>query len=478
MIAVTFLVLALLIIFPKFKPIDDDQAIKRKPNWILYALPMITAWTFSLLVFWPGVLSNDSFDLWGQAVSGKFNDWQSAFYSIVLFLLIRIIKSPAFVLMIQIIVSALIVAWGLKLYRDFGVPQAVLWLISILFALSPANNMMLITLWKDIPYAFAFLLFTIYLLKIFLTDGKWVDNTKHWLLLGLVGFLIAILRQNGGPVVLISLLIIPFIYRRYFKKFLGSLLVMVSLFILMKGPIYTTLNVDKSGGSQVNVFFMHHIAAHLSAGDQFSQDQMDYLNGLLPVNKWDYSCCYAGTIYYESGFQQKTLLSSTKENISIFLGQLAQDPLVDVRHTLCSGEIAYKFENTQCYMKSTHGFYSWHENKIGWIGNNDFGLQQSSFFPEIANSYSPILRYFGFLDDNLVFYLKPAFYVYLLLMFIFIFYRNSKTPKALIVGIPVVFQTIFLFLINFAPIYRYFYSTYLIGLFLVGLIFLPSQKEK
>ena len=477
-VAMGYLIFTILVTFPKFKQNKKVKEIKNQPKWLFYALPMIAVWTFSLLIFWPGVITNDSFDLWGQAVTGRFNDWQSAFYSISLFLLLKIIKSPAFILLIQIVVSAVIVAWGLKIFRDFGVPKAVLWLISFFFAFSPTNNMLLITLWKDVPYAFAFLLFTILLIRIFLSDGKWINNTRNWILLGVIAFLIAIFRQNGIPVVLATLALLPFVYKQYGKQFFGSLLMMAALFLLMKGPVYSAFNTDKSGSGQVNVLFMHHIAAHLSAGSDFAQDELNYLNGLLPINKWDYSCCYAGNVYFESGFNQKALLTNTEINVNIFINQFKQDPLVDLKHILCSGEMAWKFNNTQCYMKSTHGFYSWHTDRIGWIGENDFGLTQSSFFPGLINPYALILRNFGFLDDNLVFYLKPAFYFYFLLLFLYIYYRNTHNLKMLIIGAPVIFQTALLFLINFAPVFRYFFSTYLVGLFLFGLIFLPSGNPK
>lgn len=432
--------------------------------------------TFSLLVFWPGVISNDSFDFWGQAITGRFNDWQSAFYGICLFILVKIFNSPAFILIIQIILYALIVAWGLKTFYDFGVPNVVLWLISLFFAFSPVNNMLTITLWKDVPYAFAFLLFTIFLLNIFLSDGKWIDKNKNWIILGLIGFLISILRQNGNPIVFATLLLIPFIYKKYSRKFFGSLLITAALFLLIKGPIYSVINVDRRSG-QVNMIFLHHIAAHLSAGSKFSADELYYLNGLLPLDKWDYSCCYMGNVYFESGFKRAEFLSNTRRNVGIVVNQLIQNPFIDLNHIFCSGEMAWKFNNTQCYMKSTHGFYSWKSENIGWIGENSLGLTQSSLIPEMINHYRSILQKFGFLDDDLVFYLKPAFYFYLILLFIYIYLLRNKNLRIWIIGAPVILQTLLLLIINFAPVYRYFYSTYLIGLFLFGLIFLPSRKS-
>lgn len=475
-ITVGFLLFTILLIICRYSPNENTQSPNRSSAWYLYALPMAAAWIFSLLVFWPGVLSNDSFDLWGQAVSGSFNDWQSAFYGITLSLLLKIIYSPAFVLILQIVLFSIVIAWGLKTFSNYGVPNIFLWVMSFLFALSPINHMMVITLWKDVPYALAFLLLTIFFLKIFFTEGKWVSKNRNWIALGIAAFFISILRQNGIPVVIFALAILPLFYKKYFKQLLGSFFIMAALFFLMKGPVYSAFNVDRGRSGQENMILLHHIGAHLSAGSEFSEDELKYLDNFLPLEKWDYSCCYMGNIFFESGFKQGEFLSNTRTNFGIFIRQFITDPLIDVKHMLCSGEIAWKYNDTQCYMKSTHGLYSWRIDQQGWIGENNFGLEQSSIFPKLLNLYGTTFRYFGFLDDNLIFYLRPAFYLYLAFFAIIAYFLKSSNPKIFIVGIPVLFQSALLFAINFAPVFRYFYSTFLVGLFLLGLFFLPMKK--
>ena len=477
MIAAGFLIFSFLILLGSWTPLAKKDCNKKQLNWLLFSLPMIICWIFTLLVFWPGVLSNDSFDLWGQAYSGDFNDWQSAFYAIILSFLIEIIYSPAFILVLQILFFSIIVALGLgKLYK-IGVSKIVLWLISFLFAVSPLNNMQVITLWKDIPYAVFFLWLTIIMLEIFYTDGNWIQRRKNILLLAVVAFSISIFRQNGVPITFLTLIVAAIVYKKYWKQFFISIFLFTFLFILTKGPIYDLMKVDRSISGQSNLILLHHMAAHLDQETSFHQSELNYLETFLPLSEWDYSCCYMGPIYFQKDFKKELFLTSSRENRRLTINLFIRDPIVDIEHLLCAGEMAWRFEHNRCYMKSTHGFYSWFEGNTGWIGENDFGLNQDSKFADLVQPYADYLRNFGFLDEMLVFFLKPAFYFYLSILLIGVVYIRSKNWKIVLIGVPVIFQTLLLLLINFAPVFRYFYGTYLVGLFSIGLAFLPVNRN-
>jgi hypothetical protein len=48
--------------------------------------------------------------------------------------------------------------------------------------------------------------------------------------------------------------------------------------------------------------------------------------------------------------------------------------------------------------------------------------------------------------------------------------------KAWLIGLPILIQSGVLFLIIYAPAFRYQYGIYLSGIFLVGLLFLPRNN--
>ena len=150
---------------------------------------------------------------------------------------------------------------------------------------------------------------------------------------------------------------------------------------------------------------------------------------------------------------------------------------MDISHAFCAGEMAWKFENNACYMKSTHGFNSWHPGRVDWIGPNDSRLEDHSLLPGLVDPFVLYLRNFGFLDDNLVFWLKPAYWLYLAAFSLAVLVVRRRDAHFLIALLPALSQAAVMILISFAPAFRYHYGTVLAGLFLLGMIFVPSSSS-
>ena len=476
-ISAGFALFFLLMRLGTWQPVNRAGKQPARGTWLAYMLPMILFWGFTLLVFWPGIMSGDSMTLWTQNLEGNYSDWQSAFYALVLAGLMKIWYSPAFIAILQILLFSFLVAWGLKALQDEGVSKLVLWAISILFAISPLNNLYANTLWRDIPYALAVLWLTVIELKVYLSRGGWVQGWG-WVWLGISAFLIAILRQNGIPAAFILLVLLPFFYRKYSKQLAGSLLLCLALFLFMKGPVYSWLDVDRSKSGQSNLILLHHIAAHLDAKTPLTADEEAYINSFLPIPDWYYYCCYVGTISYDNDFDRDRFLASSSENRKLALDLFLRDPLVDVRHTVCSGELAWRFNDNQCYMKSTHGFNSWIPGEESWLVPNDAGLKDESKIPALVTPYVDALRVFGFRDDFMVVYLRPALYLYLTAFAVMTVILRKRDYRAALIALPLVVQSAILLLVSYAPAIRYQYSNYLVGLYLLGLLFLPAPKKE
>lgn len=478
LITVGFGIFAFLMFLAVWEPCKFSLISKKRWNWFFYMLPMLLIWGFTLAIFWPGIMSSDSMTQWAQGVNGQYNDWQSGFHALLLAALMRVWYSPAFIAILQILCFALVVAWGLKILQENGVSQIVLWAISILFAALPVNGIFLITLWKDIPYAIAFLWLTVLIVKIVFTKGDLRNQGFLWVWLGIAAFLTAILRHNGAAVAAVTLLMLLIVYRKTWKPFLGAILVAALLYLGVKGPLYSSVKLDRASNGQSNLIYLHHLAAHLAAGTTLKQEESAYLETFLPIKDWNYWCYYVGTISYDTKFDRESFLSSTPLNRKLAFSLFARDPLVDIRHALCAGELAWKFENNINYMKSTHGINSWRAGDVVTIGDNDYGLRGYSLLPGFVDGYIRYLRKFGFFNDFLVFWLRPAFWLYLGAFSTAVVVAKRKDAHFLLALLPISSQTVVLLLVSFAPAFRYHYGTVLAGMFLLGLIFIPSNSSK
>ena len=475
LIAVSYGIFTALLLLAAWEPGKQKRPSKNGRDWLFYMLPMLLVWGFTLLIFWPGIMSNDAMGQWTQGVSGQYNDWQSGFHALLLAGLMRVWYSPAFIAILQILCFALTVAWGLKTLQEYGAPRIVLWGISVLFAALPTNGILSITLWKDIPYAIAFLWLTVIIVKIVLSKADCARRGINWVWLGSAAFLVAIFRHNGVAAAAVCLLALLAVYRKYWKPFLGTILVALLLFLGIKGPLYSSVNMNQTNIGQSNLVYLHHIAAHLAAGTRLEPEESAYLESFMPLKDWDYRCCYVGTISYDNSFDRQSFLSSTPQNRELAFSLFAREPLVDISHAFCAGELAWKFENSACYMKSSHGINTWQPGKVDWIGPNDAGLDDHSLLPGLVDPFALYLRNFGFLDDMLVFWLRPAFWLYLAAFSTAVLVVRRKDARFLLALLPALSQTAVLMLVSFAPAYRYHYGTVLTGMFLIGLTFVPGN---
>jgi hypothetical protein len=449
----------------------------KKWVWLRFMIPMLVIWGISLLIFWPGIMSSDSISQWAQGYKGQFSDWHSVFYSFLLSLFMRIWYSPAIIVLLQIISLSFTVAWGLGFLESLGTPKIILWIVSIIFSVFPANGLLIITIWKDVAYAISFLWLTIIIMKISISRGLWLTKNTNWIFLSLSSLFTALFRQNGIYVLVLIHLALPVIFQKTWKKMILSTILFVLLFLGIKGPVFSIFEVNKTYSSQSSLVYLHHIAAHLTSGTKLTEEELLYLNSFLPVEDWDYDCCYVGTISYDDNLQRANFLASTPENRKLAINLFLRDPSVNISHMFCAGELAWKFENNQCEMKSMHGINSVSPGRVDWIRPNKYGLEDNSLLPGIVDPYIRYLRNFGFMDNKLDYFLLPGFWLFLGTFSVLIGVVRSKNSSLISTLGPIISQSLILLLISFAPAYRYHYGTCLAGIFLIGLAFIPIHEE-
>jgi hypothetical protein len=477
LVSAGYLLFNLLTLLGSWQPSRQARRQPTRFGWLAYTLPMLAAWTFTLLVFWPGSLSPDSTAQWGQALRGSYNNWQPVFHTFIVALLMRVWYSPAIVALTQIILSALVAAWGFKVLRDYGAPPLVPWVISFLYALSPINNIQNITLWKDILYAVSMLWLTILLLQVFLSEGESMRGARGWAALGVAAFCVAIFRKNGFPVALFSLAFLPLFYRRRWKEALAGLLVAAGLYLGVTGPLYTLMNVKSVSTGQTNLILLHHLGAHVDSGTPLRPEEKEYLESFLPLEDWNYSCCNLTTVSYYHAFDRQRFLDSGDQNRKLALALFLRDPLVDIKHNLCAGDMVWRFANNQCIIKTTHAFGRISPREERWVLSNEYGVREDSRFPALVTPYIAWLRQFGFWDETLAVYLRPALWMVVSLFCLAVLVVRRQDLKGWVAGLPVIGQSGLMFLITFAPKFRYHYSMLLIGFFSLGLLFIAGKKN-
>lgn len=445
-------------------------ARSRVPLWLLYALPLAGIWSLYLLAFWPGLMSADSLVQWQQVLSGRFDDWHPAFHTMTIWAVTRAWFSPAAVAVVQILAMSAVAGRGFALARRAGMPSFAFWTVYILFSASPVNGMMVITLWKDIPYSIALFALTLSVFEAVYTDGASLSRRMSWLRLGMIGALVALFRHNGPVAAFATIAILILVWRRRWKPLGAALAVSVVLCIGVRGPIYEAVGV---GRSVMNAVTSHlfHVAAHISEHTPLTDEEMAYVDSLRPHDAgWPYSCSVSNALVHDSHLD-RALLERTPGKLSSLSWALLQwRPYVTFRHILCKSTLIWRLTRPKdSYYYTIH--LSMPDGRVApTIDPNHLGLEPATIFPRWT---ALVARWVLLSHDSGWSWLvwRPAIYLYLALAGALLASRRYRSRKHLLTVLPIFLHTLVLGLVIPAQDFRYQYPVYLVGLFVgVGAI--------
>lgn len=447
-----------------------------KPHWLWFVLPTLIVWGIALLTYWPGITTQDSMSHWDQIHTGIYNDWHSVFYSVCMWLLTRIVDFPAIVSGVQIITLSLAVAWGLGELQNWRVLSKYLWLIAFLQAFALQNMLTVIALWKDIPYSICLLIIFIQSMKVIRTNGKWLQQKNNLLgvILSLSGLLL--FRKNGLFVFLGTLVLWLILYRNNWKRI--ATVTIITLILTQGFTILSTnlLNVTINSGKGTSIL-LHHIVAHVDNKTPMSEEQLEHLDKILPLELWEYDCGVVNTVIWHDDVDYPYYASSLDKTTEIFFDTLKKDPMVNIRHQICASELIWRLRPisyTFAHAFDHHG----EKDQYFWVHHDQYGFTEASLLPDLNHK---IMQYY-FMTENeesLLYILtwRPAFYLYLSLLSIGLMAWKHRSWIYTLIAVPILLQSGTLLLINLAQDFRYQFGVVLIGIFCLGLWFIPQQAE-
>jgi hypothetical protein len=449
--------------------------LRQQMYWVKYALPCLVVWLVYWLAFFPGLMSPDSIHQWKQLLQFQFDDWHPASHTLVIWLITRIWLSPAAMALAQILALSGLIGWGLAKFARLGVPSAVLWVICMLFALSPVNGMMINALWKDIPYAISVLWLTLLMLKIIVSRGQWLaERWVNILVLAIALVFVAFFRHQGILVALGVVAILGVIYRSHWKQVLLAFILAAGFLGIVRGPLYELLNVKRLSSMQrvlhVNAIPLHQVAAAIAAGTPLTAEERLMLDKILPMEKWRalYRCDLVNPLIYNNpDINEEALWQHRGEFRDIWISLVLRNPGAVLKHQLCVGSLVWGVPPIYIHTVPRN------------IDPNDLGLSTQSQWPAMNRFLTGLVNWTEKRNAIQGLVWLSALYLYVTLLLTILVAFRTKNPNWLMFACPALVQSACLFLINVAQDFRYQYSVYLIGLISLCLLFFiikPPQE--
>jgi hypothetical protein len=430
-------------------------------RWYWFALPMAGAWMFLLLIFWPGFLSPDVISQFEQIVSGQFNDWHPAFHTFFLWLTTRVWFSPAPPIVVQILALSGLMGWGLSLIGRSGTPRWLTWPLALFFAASPAIGLILLNPWKDSAYGISVVALSLLAFYFIRKEDK-KFGIGFWIIFIIASVCVALFRHNGPPVAFGTALFLIFFDRRHRRSFVGVFVLSIVIWLGIRGPLYTAMNVNRNpetGGENLGVYFTAYylVNSHAKAGTYFTPDESAIFSGIQidPEN---------GKVNSEQVGKHAGEILDMAVKLSL------RNPLLTVRYFLA--KFAYILQILQP-PRARLGYVEMD------IYSNPYGLAIDSPLP-FFQRYVKKVAYLSELPQVDWLFWRNAFWMYLLIASGVVACLRMKTWIYIAVILPVLLNAIPLMILTGGHISRYIFATLLLGpLFGVGLLFLrPAPLDQ
>lgn len=292
-----------------------------------YMLPMILVWMVYLLAFFPGNMSPDSLNHWRQVENMEFNNWHPFAYTMVILVLTQIWDSPAIIVLFQILLMSFVYSYGIYSFRQYGLGKTIAWIAALLWAVLPVNGIFSTILWKDVVYSTFIVFLTLFVMKTVLQEGK---NLRTWS--GIATFTVVLLgiaffRNNGLPIAILTAIGMLLAYRINWKQLLTPLVLVSALYIVVTGPVFTAYNIQSANPNESMSIPTQQIAAVVSQDGELTEEQLNYLDMILPIEDWDaYNPYLTDRIKFHDNFKDDVIVADMGKYLSVWFDIVKQNP--------------------------------------------------------------------------------------------------------------------------------------------------------
>jgi len=244
----------------------------------------------------PATMTVDSFDQLSQAMSLEpYSDHHPWAHTLIIKLMYSIgysisgnvtVAIAAYTLF-QMIVLAISLGYSIASMEEMGFSRKWQYFIFFAFVIYPYNLAYAITMWKDILFSASVLILTITIYRLVMLDNRKNISIRDWILFVIGGLFMCLLRHNGLYAFLISAFVILlwlfFKSKTLFIPGLISYLLILSLVIIIKGPIQSYNGVKKGDYAHNLAIPLQQIGRVVSYNGDISPEEIKELEKINSI---------------------------------------------------------------------------------------------------------------------------------------------------------------------------------------------------
>jgi len=196
----------------------------------------------------------------------------------------------------QMLFMALVAGYVVRTMQKANIITPVIIITILFYAFIPYHGIYAVTIWKDVPFAGCFTLFSAALMRFLLRGnaaatsgrapklhiGEYFSLVLPYILSGIM---LCLLRANGWYAFLISLPFILLVYRKSWRTMLPIHAVILLLVLFVKYPVMQVYDIKQADFVESLSVPIQQIARVVALNEGMSESQITFVENIMDVTK-------------------------------------------------------------------------------------------------------------------------------------------------------------------------------------------------
>ena len=276
-------------------PLQSEKAERKHPVRVfllVFGSIAVIDLMYLLFALYPGVLTTDSFSTIAQIIGQQeYNNIMPYWHTVTVGVFVKLGLSVfgdmnaavALFHAAQILFMAACMGFVITTLYQIGVPLIGLAAVYAVYGFMPYNIVYSVTLWKDIPFAGAAVLFVTAFYRLLKNVGKSKVLNYALFVIGALGF--SLWRTNGWYAFLVTVLVMFFLLRKSHRKLLIIMAVVLVLCWVLINPVLDAMAVEETNFVEAFAVPMQQIARVIANGRELTGEETQLLSEIFWMDK-------------------------------------------------------------------------------------------------------------------------------------------------------------------------------------------------
>ena len=251
-----------------------------------------------LRALYPGSFSPDSIEQYKQSLSNEYNDWHPALHTWLFFSIPMIFSdSPALIVTFQLIWLALAIGYLFYVMYSEGARLPFLIVAFIYIIANPNTALIMLYPWKDSAFTILATICFAQLIRIYVSNGKWLYKPLNLAALAVFCFLATAVRHNAVLLTVPMLVIVFVFFKNARKKTLSAFALFIVLTLILRLPIYSLAGVGspKHRTTETVGLPMTILAdVYMNDREAMSEEAVEFMDSLATQENWEKHYSFGG----------------------------------------------------------------------------------------------------------------------------------------------------------------------------------------